>query len=248
MLSLTNPGPKDSVQRVLLNPLEDEPLDTPLMRFRLVYEGELKPSQLDPLTGNPDKLAEHKQNIRKVFHKQLKQLWATNRFLREHTVYPSDYGMSPPPSEPDIDPGEWGNTRVPLKDAVASRYHEYDYQFVPLVQARWSLRCAIDVLLLRRDYPGSVISAGDLDNRIKTLIDGLRRPRNGIELRAHLTPEPDETPFYCLLEDDNLITQFSVETDTLLDDPVSADARFARAIITVEIQPYDVTMFNLSFA
>ena len=189
------------------------------MRFRLIYEGDLKPSQLDPLTGNPDKLAGHKQTIRKAFHGQIKRLWTTNRFLS------------------------------PLADAVAADYHEYGYIFIPLVLERWSLRCAINVLLLRQDFPGSgVIAAGDLDNRIKTLIDGLRRPKNGVELREHPQPADGETPFYCLLEDDSQITELTVETDTLLDVPEGADQRYAKAIVTVEIQPYNVTMFNLAFA
>ena len=218
------------------------------MRFRLIYEGDLKPSQLDPLTGNPDKLAGHKQTIRKAFHGQIKRLWTTNRFLSEHTVYPGDFNPVSP-AEPDRDGGEWGGARIPLADAVAADYHEYGYIFIPLVLERWSLRCAINVLLLRQDFPGSgVIAAGDLDNRIKTLIDGLRRPKNGVELREHPQPADGETPFYCLLEDDSQITELTVETDTLLDVPEGADQRYAKAIVTVEIQPYNVTMFNLAFA
>ncbi len=219
------------------------------MRFRLIYEGELRPSGLDPLTGNPDKLAEHKQSIRKVFHEQLKRLWARNKFLSTHTVYLDDFKPAVSPAEPDYDGGEHGGTRIPLADAVAANYHAFGYIFVPLVLERWSLRCAINVLLLRQDFPGSgVIAAGDLDNRIKTLIDGLRRPQNGIELREHPHPAEGETPFYCLLDDDKLITELTVETDTLLDVPDGAGPRYAKAIVTVEIQPYNVTMFNLAFA
>lgn len=221
------------------------------MRFRLIYEGELRPSGLDPLTGNPDKLAEHKQSIRKQLHPQLRQLWTTNKFLSTHTVYPSDYERMPTPAEQDIDPGEFGGTRVPLVQAVAAQYPLFGYSFVPLVREAWDLRCALSVLLLRRDPPGSVVSAGDLDNRLKTLIDGLRRPNAPQELcAAHKTPDTGESPFYCLLDDDKLITELTVETDTLLDEPVGdkANARWVRALITVELQPYNVTMFNLAFA
>ncbi len=95
------------------------------------------------------------------------------------------------------------------------------------------------------------ISAGDLDNRLKTLIDTLRRPRNDRELRGNEIPGEGENPFFCLLEDDNLVTHLSVETDTLLDPPTGnkeLDQRQVKLVITVDLKPLDVTMFNLSFA
>jgi hypothetical protein len=53
-----------------------------------------------------------------------------------------------------------------------------------------------------------------------------------------------------LLEDDRQVTRVSVETDTLLDYPAvkDEDKRKVRLIITVELKPYRVSMFNLSFA
>jgi hypothetical protein len=59
------------------------------MRFRLTYEGPLKASQRDPQDGQRDRMAEHKQTIRKRFHAQLKQLWKTNKFLSEYRVDPA---------------------------------------------------------------------------------------------------------------------------------------------------------------
>ena len=61
---------------------------------------------------------------------------------------------------------------------------------------------------------------------------------------------PDDDPFFCLLEDDKMVSHFSVETDTLLDSPTNeeADQRKAKLIITVELRPHYVTTFNLSFA
>ena len=140
---------------------------------------------------------------------------------------------------------------IPLVEAVAAKYHEFGYRFVPLVQERFSLLCSLDILFLRRDIPGSVISAGDIDNRIKTVIDALRRPRNQEDLvDDDVNPDPDEDPFFCLLEDDKQVSHFAVETDTLLDPPTDDDAdyRKAKLVITVELRPYYVTMLNLSFA
>jgi hypothetical protein len=61
----------------------------------------------------------------------------------------------------------------------------------------------------------------------------------------------DEDPFYCLLEDDKLVSHLEVKTETLLDAPTGdreVDLRRVRLVITVELKPYDVTLFNLSFA
>jgi hypothetical protein len=122
---------------------------------------------------------------------------------------------------------------------------------VPLVREDISLLCSLNILFLRRDIPGSVITAGDLDNRIKTLVDTLRRPMSIQELRSNLQPAAGEDPFFCLLEDDHLVTHLSVETDALLDPPIGNaedNRREVKLIITVELKPNDVTMFNLGFA
>jgi len=107
-----------------------------------------------------------------------------------------------------------------------------------------------DILFLRRDVPGSAIQAGDIDNRVKTIIDALRKPDNANELRGNESPRCDEDPFFCLLQDDKLVSHFAVETDTLLDEPQldDADKRRARVVITVEIRPYLPTHFNLAFS
>jgi len=235
--------------RVYLTPLEDRPLESELMRFRLIYEGELKPSGLDPLTGNSDKLAEHKHSIRQQLHPQLRQLWRTDQFLSTHLVYPNSYDRQPSPAEEDFDGGEWGGEKIPLVEAA--EHPLYGYRFVTLVKKSWSLRCALRIVLMRRDPIGGLVHAGDLDNRVKTLLDGLRRPDAPQEIPTdNKAPASAEDPFFCLLDDDKLITELSVETDTLLDEPIGdkANARWVRAIITVELQPYNVTRFNLAFA
>jgi hypothetical protein len=70
---------------------------------------------------------------------------------------------------------------------------------------------------LRPEAPGSVITQGsDIDNRLKTLFDSLRMPKNLNELPSGISPSDIDNPFFCLLEDDNLITKVSVTTDRLL--------------------------------
>lgn len=221
------------------------------MHFRLVYSGELKAAQRDAIDGQLDKLAQHKQSIRRVFHRQLKHLWKKDWFLSGHRVFAADYGMKWSASDHDMRFSPSDDQKVSLAEAVASSHGEYGYRFVPLVRMDWRLKCSLHVLFLRHDPPGSVVSAGDLDNRIKTLIDALRKPANASELMGNEIPLEGEDPFFCLLEDDRLITGFTVESDRYLEPPKGnkdEDRRQVHTVISVDVRPSDVTQFNLSFA
>jgi hypothetical protein len=71
-------------------------------------------------------------------------------------------------------------------------------------------------VFLRRDNPGSLIThGGDIDNRIKVMFDGLKMPKQVKELGDYAMGA-DENPFFCLLEDDKLVTSVSVTTDRLI--------------------------------
>jgi hypothetical protein len=245
----------DTDRRVVYVPRpEDDPPWEPGMRFRLTYEGELRASGRDPENGQRDPLAAHKQTIRKTFHGQLKQLWQTNKFLKEHSLRQDEFHL-----RPGIVPGLIGRLLSgtggtgeyrPLAEHIASNFQRDGYRFAPLVCEDFSLLCSLDILFLRRDFPIGVMSAGDLDNRVKTLIDTLRMPKGANELRGHETPAPGEDPFFCLLEDDDLVTSLSVESGMLLDPPTDSDGGDGRVklVISVELKPDDITMFNLGFA
>jgi len=114
------------------------------------------------------------------------------------------------------------------------------------------LICSLDVLMLRVGPPGGALH--DVDNRLKTIFDALRMPKDGRELGAHTSagkqvPAADETPFLVLLEDDRLITHVAVSTDMLLDPVSSPPSRDeVRLVIHVTVRPFDVNMENLAFA
>lgn len=221
------------------------------MKFRLTYTGELRPTQDERSSRGATPLADHKHQIRRAFHAQLRHLWAVEPFLSTAKFWPSDFGH-PAITEEELGPWKKVDSQkmVPMSELVAEKYKEFGYRFLPLVRESMGLHCSLHILFLRRDPPGHALSAGDIDNRIKTLIDALRRPRNRAELFGNDQPRADEDPFYCLMEDDKQVTHFSVETDTLLDPPGDdeVDVRRVQAIITVELRPYYVTMFNMSFA
>jgi hypothetical protein len=74
------------------------------------------------------------------------------------------------------------------------------------------------VLPLRTEEPGSLMAqSGDLDNRIKTLLDSLKIPREASALPSDAKSDEDQKPFFCLLQDDSLITKLSIEADRLLE-------------------------------
>jgi len=220
----------------LSGPEDDHPNWGPFMRFRLTYDGILRATNRDPLEEKPDLLAVHKHTIRAQFHEQLKQHWQTDKFLSAYRVRADD------------------GTRIPYSESVAQEYENRGFRFVPLVRDEMSLLCSLSILFLRRDPPGSLVSAGDLDNRIKTVIDALRIPQKPNEFmgkdRKPITPEAGQDPFYCLMEDDKQVSHLSVETDMLLDPPTDDEKDKARVklIITVELRPYYVTMDNMSFS
>ncbi len=210
---------------LLLDFQEHEGIGVPI-EFRLTYQGPLPADKRSSRSRRPDK-----QRIRKHFHQQLKQLWKTHPALRwqaeelvEFFYTPSNLVSRPGPGRPVIDrarmPDEPGGGLLdgakPWVEHVGDNFDEFGYRFVPLVRRDYGITCALDILFLRRDAPGDIVSGGDIDNRIKTLLDGLQKPKSRDQLAGYDEPGPDEDPFFCLLEDDSLISRISVDTDRLL--------------------------------
>jgi hypothetical protein len=108
--------------------------------------------------------------------------------------------------------------RAPFKPEPQSFYKPVEaFNFVPLVLESRHEVAEINITMLRPEPPGFIVGqGGDIDNRIKTLLDSLRMPKNITELPPGAVPTGDENPFYCLMEDDKLITKLSVSTGRLL--------------------------------
>jgi hypothetical protein len=184
------------------------------MEFRLLYEG--------PLQGQNAR-ADHKRKIRRHLHPQLKRLW-TQPPLNEST------NLLAFPAQP-------GNISV-----VEPRG---SVQFVPLVTRRLDLYAELNVLFLRPQPRGQLITdSGDIDNRLKTLLDALRIPRTAQENPANDESASDENPLYCLLQDDSLVTKISVETDQLL---ATSDPAHVKAIIQVVVKKTRTSWENMLF-
>ncbi len=221
---------------ILLDDPYNQPDEGRFMQFRLTYEGLLLATQRDPLSGQQDKRANHKHDIREAFHVQLKHLWEIVPHLKNG-------GRSGPGT---ITFG--GDNPLPRDmTSVSARHSLYGWNFVPLVTQDLNLLCGLDVLFLRPDRPGVVLRSGDIDNRLKTLFDALRVPDANENYHQRVCGQ-DDRPFFCLLEDDRLITKVSVETDQLLQFVTpQQDMNEVRLVITVTLRPYEMHLGNLQF-
>jgi hypothetical protein len=118
--------------------------------------------------------------------------------------------------------------------------------FAPLIVAEMHIFAQLEVTLMRPEPPGHLITqGGDMDNRLKTLFDALTMPRHTNALPSDASPGPDQTPFFCVLEDDNLVTTLAVRSEQLLEpNPASG---LVDVSITVETKITRRTLGNVLF-
>lgn len=170
-----------------------------------------------PLKANGDRL--HKHQLRLKFHPQLKRLWEVTPIKDTYPLFPIEEHMRRD--------HKVGNTI-----------------FVPLVTKSLDLVAQLEIVMLRPEEPGAIITqGGDLDNRLKTLFDALRKPKNLQELPGNYMPPPTEELSYCLLEDDALITAVAVSTDRLLEYSSEDEVIL---LIRVQIRGAKTTIDNIS--
>lgn len=167
----------------------------------------------------------HKHELRRHFHGQLKKLWsqiplAENPQWLSHTKEPNQYHF--------------------LRPLGA-------FTFVPLVTADANTVAELNLVLLRPESPGGLITqGGDIDNRLKSLFDALSMPRLLNALPQQAIPTEDEQPLFCLLEDDNLVTSVAVRTEQLLE-PIE-DPSFVDLTIAIRTRVTRETFDNGIFA
>jgi hypothetical protein len=220
-----------------------------IMEFRLIYDGPLKAAG----GGKGGRRTEEKHAIRKVLHKQLARIWEINPNLKvrtkDHTVlFP---GAATWDENQKITSRTMATSHLhqSLCKTLGENFNRCGYKFVPLVNNHLKLSCGLDILFLRRDMPGVPLihSGGDIDNRLKVLFDALRVPENCSELTGAVK-EPNEEPyFFCLLEDDALITDVSITTDTLLTPYLAGTENDVHLVIKVKVRPTDFSFENLDF-
>jgi hypothetical protein len=192
-----------------------------LVEFRLIYEGELLSS------GNRGSTVGNKHAIRKFLHPQLRRLWKLHAGIRQYARHQYDRSSGVPATEDEhVDFGI---------NTIGRRWQRAGFDFVPLVTDEYALRCALDILLLRPSDERFILRRGDLDGQVKTLFDALRIADNADETDG-ATPTQDETPFYCLLSDDRLISEVRVIDDRLLLLPHAKQVEASDAFAVIDVK------------
>jgi hypothetical protein len=203
------------------------------VHFCITYDGELKSA------GSATRSAE-KWTIRRQIHSQLAELWEVHPVLlgQATMLYPV----------PETIRGLTGMDRTEAakklhREVLRTSIQTGGHNCIPLVRRSLFLTCSLNILFLRKEGPGALVaSGGDLDNRIKTLFDGLRMPT----LEEGRAEKADLDPLFCLLEDDALITDVVIRTDRLLSRPGSSSSE-VRLIIDVDVYPTHVRTDNSGF-
>lgn len=213
------------------------------MKFTLTYDGEL------PSATSRSPRVREKWEIRKVIHPQLAELWENSEELRRLAVRQVPLGqggffpVETHHSEAPVPPPGFA---VEKRDGYLHLCEPLNVKgrlFLPLVRSSLALGCALDILFLRKEEPGKIITqGGDIDNRIKTLFDALRMPTpddfNGTEGDLPAT-------LYCLLESDSLINDVAIRTDRLLSRP-GASTSEVRLVIEVKVKVMQVRAYNMT--
>lgn len=207
------------------------------MKFTLTYDGELRSN------GRP----KHKWEIRRHLHPQLVELWSVSSALQytlrnRHVARSGNYGRAVLHHSGEDQLPQWpipsGENWIDVCAPIIVRGKE----FIPLVRESLALSCGLKITYLRKEEPGKLIyQGGDIDNRIKTLFDALSMPNDD-----QIVDDPDaEFPFYCLLEDDRLISGCNIETQRLLNR--NATEHEVRLIIEVDVRVRVARAYNETF-
>jgi len=213
------------------------------MKFTLVFEGELRAN------GTPAQ----KHTIREQLHPQLKELWDTHpclqglksrRYLSLEadigTIYYDHHHSKPVPP---------ARRRTITRNGKDDEIDEFDLcepiikksiEFHPLVRERTALKCALKIVFLRREEPGRIYQGGDIDNRLKTLLDALSVPQHDEQVVGTMSP------IYCLLEDDSLVTALDIQTQKLLSQP-GTTKHYVHLLIEVDVRVTNPHAYNQMF-
>jgi hypothetical protein len=159
------------------------------VEFTLTYSGQLKGSK---------RKVQDKHALRRTFHRQLSKLWSQQPLSGSQVLIPTQ--------------------KTPGVEGAITVKKLANFTFVPLVTQQLYLFAELDIFLLRPEQRGVLIRhGGDVDARLKTILDGLRVPTSAQELPQDAQPSDTECPFYCLLEDDSLVTSVAVSVAQNLD-------------------------------
>jgi hypothetical protein len=165
------------------------------VELHLTYKGPL------PSTKDRRKRALARTEIRCQLSTQLEQCWKTTPILRDSLSL--------------LEPATVKGDRMVIISGLLGPWvvRFAGVEFIPLVIRPKGMSCHLNIKLLCPQGPGAIVHGGDIDNRLKTLFDGLRMPHKDEEVGNI----PTGHRIFSLLEDDALITKLSVRAAKLLD-------------------------------
>lgn len=213
------------------------------MEFQLIYEGKL------PSNGNK----EDKSKIREQLHLQLKKLWTLPplSYVSSYKEETKDAGITP--FKYNSDPLAYDCGKEPCLVETVS-----DCKFIPIVHESLNLSAELDIFInfSPSDEDADNVSnfikqCGDIDNKLKTLLDGLKIPdSNQLPNQwAESWLQKGRHEMYCLLQDDRLISSLSTKVahTCLLPYDEDESGPKARVIIDVKTKAKVGTFYNLPF-
>ena len=133
---------------------------------------------------NPKKRSQHLQEIRDILSPQLKRL-------------------------SEISPYNEIKSRLEKKGKAIKTVA--GIKFFPLITPDLNLLAELDIQILHPELLET--PRADIDNRMKTLLDALKRPQNAHEIAEHMNKKDI---CYTLLDDDHLVTKMTINTSHLL--------------------------------
>ncbi len=213
------------------------------MQFHLVYNGSLRSS------GN-NKKPQDVAAVREKFHPQMERLWQTHNALkileqkgaRQISGGQITHAIIDDKGQRRLNPrqmAQFGYTAfVDLISPLKVGSHDY----IPLVRESLHLSCELDILFLRQQDPGELISqGGDIDGRIKLLLDALRMPSRQ---EQDVAPPSLTGPIFCLMQEDTLVSRLNVDTDRLLF-PETEKPDEVHLVIRVTLNVLQVADYNV---
>lgn len=157
-------------------------------------------------------------NMRKSFHRQLETLWGKEPFAVLKRWEDSNFAAQAP------------NFLRSIGDQV----------FVPFYGEAVGVGVRLEIKLLTGLPQQAVISSGDLDNRVKRIIDALRAPTQKGEIVANLEPN---SRWYCVMDDDSSVKEVTASLAPYLD---SNDPSESFVFVRVRTSPTAVTFANVA--
>jgi hypothetical protein len=200
------------------------------VELMLTYHGPL------PACQNEEKHSDQKQRIRIVFSQQLQKKFEQLPTLIHwsKTIWRANDAW------PEIRPHE--KHVYPFREVDIC-----GFKGVAIVNAYNGLACHLDIEILRREVPGGVLSeGGDVDNRLKPLLDALALPAKTNQVPGNMWGKGER--LYCLLEDDALVSRLLIDIqrwDEDASDPSTAD--WVQLRVKARIFPFEIRAYHTGF-